>query len=258
MGVLETAGRRSSSSERDRDVVERKKKQSGGAKVHANGHAPKILTPEVVEIDSLRDHPRNYREHPDDQLQHLQKSLRRFGVYRNVVAAKDGTILAGHGVVKAARRAGLRKIPIIRLNLAPDSPSALKVLVGDNEIEHLAEQNDRLLSDLLKDIRSGDRDALAGTGFDDKMLAAFMMVTRPENEIKDFDAAMHWVGVPEFELGDKVFILAIKCDSEKDRDALVRKIKLADKHIRKQGKAWTTWWPQRARDDVLSVRVEQE
>ena len=48
--------------------------------------------------DQLKPHPRNYRDHPQDQIDHLIQSIRENGFYRNVVVANDNTILAGHGV----------------------------------------------------------------------------------------------------------------------------------------------------------------
>src|SRR5437764_115147 len=126
---------------------------------------------ESVAVSSLRPHPRNYREHPDDQIEHLAASLKEHGFYRNVVIAQDGTILAGHGVIEAAKRLGLETARVVRLPIEADSPAALKVLTGDNEIEHLAEQDDRLLSELLREIAQDDPLALLGTGYDEAMLA---------------------------------------------------------------------------------------
>src|SRR2546430_11899104 len=124
----------------------------------------------VVPIDMLKPHPRNYRKHPDDELEHIMESIRTHGFYRNIVLAKDGkTILAGHGVVEAARRLGYKEIPAILIDYEPDDPHALKVLVSDNEIAHLAESNDRALTELLREVaNAGD---LLGTGYDEMMLA---------------------------------------------------------------------------------------
>jgi hypothetical protein len=118
---------------------------------------------ELANVDDLKPHPQNYREHPDDQVDHVVESIRANGFYRNVVVAKDNTILAGHGVVKAARKAGITKVPVVRLNVRPDDPNALKVLVGDNEIARLAETNDRQLAEMLEAIKAGP--GLKSTGF---------------------------------------------------------------------------------------------
>jgi ParB family chromosome partitioning protein len=101
----------------------------------------RIVNPEAapVDIELLKPHPRNYRHHPPDQIEHLKASLREHGVYRNVVAARDWTILAGHGLVLAAKELGWKAISTAKLDIKPDSPRALKILAGDNEIAHLAE-----------------------------------------------------------------------------------------------------------------------
>ena len=159
-----------------------------------NGHIPQ---PEAVAVSDLKPHPKNYRSHPESQIEHLMKSIEEHGLYRYIVVAKDLTIHAGHGVVKAVTQLGIPEVKVIRLDIDADDQSALKILAGDNEISHLAEVDDRSLTTLLKGI--GDVGDLLGTGFDSKMLAALVMVTRPASEIKDMDEAAEWVGMPEYE-----------------------------------------------------------
>jgi len=212
--------------------------------VKKNGK-PALHKVELVPIASLKPHSRNYRSHPDDQLEHLVESLRRFGVYCNVVVAKDGTILAGHGVVEAAKKAKMKEIPVIRLSVAPESSAAIKVLVGDNEIEHLAEQNDRLLSELLKELKTSDK--LLGTGFDEKMLANFVMVTRPENEIADFDAAAAWVGMPEYSGGEIPLQIVVAFRGIRERAQFARKL-----GVKLFPKTKSIWYPPLKRGELAS------
>ena len=136
--------------------------------------APAIHPVEVVPITSLKPHPRNYRRHPDDQRDHIEASMREHGVYRNVVIARDGTILAGHGVVEAATHAGVTEVPVVRLDVDPDDPAAIQVLVGDNGAGLLAEVDHRLLTDHLKAL--AEMDALLGTGYDEMALAALTAI----------------------------------------------------------------------------------
>ena len=140
---------------------------------------PKDATPptapvaELVPIDDLRPHPRNYRAHPEDQLAHIVASIREHGFYRNVVATRDGTVLAGHGVVAASRQLGLPSVPTIRLDVEPDDPRALRVLTGDNAIAALANDDDQVLAELLRELHDADGiEGLLGTGFDDRMLTS--------------------------------------------------------------------------------------
>lgn len=211
------------------------------------------LTPELVPLGKLRPHPRNYRAHPEDQIEHLAESIRANGLYRNIVAAKDGTILAGHGVVLAATALGMASVPVVRLPIDPDSPQALKVLTGDNEIEHLAEQDDRLLTELLKEISQVDTAGLLGTGYDAAMLANLAFVTRPASEIRDFDAAAEWAGMPGYEEGgDRVLKLVVSFKTEGNREEFVKRTGIEiDK---REAVVWSTRWPFTEREDLASLQ----
>jgi ParB family chromosome partitioning protein len=138
--------------------------------------APDALDPtlEQVPLADLRPHPRNDGTHPPDELAHLKQSLQQHGVYRNVVIATDGTILAGHGVVEAARQLGHTQILAKRMPYGPDDPQALQILVGDNHIARLRIQDDAALVALLQDLSREDPLALLGTGFDVAALAALI------------------------------------------------------------------------------------
>jgi hypothetical protein len=212
---------------------------------------------ERVAIATLLPHPRNYREHPADQLAHLRRSIEEHGLYRNVVIARDGTILAGHGVVEAAKSLGLTEIGVVRLPIEADSTAALKVLTADNEIEHLAEQDDRALSELLKEIGSLDPAELLGTGYDEQMLANLVFVTRPASEIPDNDAAEHWVGMPDYAGPKEEVRLIFNCDSRADRADLLARLGIT-RVSREQGAVISVTWPERDRNDQVSLRFVGE
>jgi hypothetical protein len=217
--------------------------------------AKKILPDEVVDIGRLKPHPRNYRKHPEHQLRHIAESLRQNGYYRNIIVARDYTILGGHGVVEAARSIGWRRVPVKRVGIGPDDPRALKIVTGDNELGRFAESDDRLLSELLRDILRDDPLGLVGTGYDEEQLAALVMVTRPESEILDFDAAAEWVGMPDFVpgAGDK-FILTVQCASAEARREAAAKLGLEGGwREMKNGKIWTGWYPSREKNDLASL-----
>src|SRR5262245_4709328 len=131
-------------------------------------------TLERVAIADLRPHPRNYLAHPPAQLTHLRQSIDRHGLYRNVVIERDGTLLAGHGVVQAAQQQGYTHLSLKRLDVEPDSDAALQVLVGDNEVTRLREQDDAALVALLQELSKDDPAALLGTGFDQEALDALL------------------------------------------------------------------------------------
>lgn len=206
------------------------------------------------DISELKPHPRNYRSHPEDQIDHLVRSIEEHGFYRPVVVARDGTILAGHGIVQAAKRMGLSEIPAVVIDIAHDDPKALKILTGDNEVGRLAEIDDRMLSEILKDIK--DMDELVGTGFNPMMLANLVMVTRPQSEINDINEAAEWVGMPEYEAQDEPLKLTVSFEDEEDRRNFMQLIGVGHTRFKNQG-TWSIWWPEREREDPSSLRFSE-
>jgi len=207
----------------------------------------------TVRIDELRPHPKNYRAHPPDQIAQLASSIREHGFFRNVVVARDGTILAGHGVVEAARSIGRKEVPVVRIDVDPDGPRALRVLAADNEIARLAENDDRALSELLRWLADADETGLEGTGFDRQQLAALAMVTRPEGEIADEDAAEAWAGMPGFEPRAPQISLVLAFEAEAERDKLISDLGIVV--AKKTRQTWSAWWPPREREDLASLRI---
>lgn len=191
---------------------------------------------ETQPLDALRPHPKNYREHPETQTAHLVASMREHGVYRNVVIASDGTILAGHGVVQAAIAAGLTEIPVVRLPLDPDDPRALKILAGDNEVGRLAENDNAVLLAILGEVAADDAAALLGTGHDDTSLATLLRLVEATGE--HVDPMDEWAGMPDFVQQERgsVFHVTVHFASEEDADRFFGLIGI-DRRAR-------TWWPE--------------
>lgn len=207
------------------------------------------LVPETVSIDSLTPHARNYKSHPVDQITQLAESIRLHGMYRNIVIARDGTILAGHGVVLAARSLGMGSVLAVRLDIDANDPRALKLVIGDNEIAHLAERDDRMLADLLREIAADSPAELLGTGYDAAMLANLAMITRPASEIPDFDAAAEWAGLPSYE-PEKEWALSLRFKSESSRDEAAALLGLKLTGLK------TYWYPAVERSVLTSMNVE--
>lgn len=211
---------------------------------------PKMFRAELVSVKDLKPHPRNYQTHPEFQIRHIKKSIQDHGFYRNVVVAKDLTILAGHGVVEAATSLGINQIPVHIVDVEPDEPKALQILTGDNEINNLAVVNDRLLTELLKEIVSqSDLEGLAGTGFDEAQLTSLVMISRPAAEIRDINEAAEWIGMPDYEPAPQVHKTTVSFDTEDDMKDFFKFLGYDRPHK-------SIWYPQKARDDVKSVRLQ--
>ena len=212
---------------------------------------PKQEDIQLVDINLIKPHPKNYKKHPQDQLEHICKSIRENGIYRNILIANDNIILAGHGVYEACKRMGFTKVPTLKINLNSSDPKAMKLLVSDNEIGHLAEIDQISLSETLKSIM--DNNTLLGTGYDEMMLSNLLFTTRPESEIKDFDAAAEWVGMPEYEPSTlpKKIIVSFANDKDREEFGKVLNIPLTEK-------TKSVWYPYKGQDDTKNVEISDE
>lgn len=213
-----------------------------------------------VDVNLLREHPQNYRDHNDDQLVHIEASLKEHGFYRNVVVAEDDTILAGHGVVKASRRLGLLQVPVIKLPIACTSAAAMRVLVGDNEIGHRADVRDEQLAELLKSLADGDGvSALLGTGYDEATFSALLFVTRPPDKLMaGTDERAEWVGMPEWDPGTMYPKLVVTFRTLDDQTAYVKLLAAAGlpTPLTHKKQTLTMWYPPRARSEKVETLTQ--
>jgi|TARA_Y100000296_G_C5178830_1_gene261972 hypothetical protein len=214
---------------------------------------------EYIDPRELHPHPRNYVKHPQDQLDHLVESIRENGLYRNIVVAQDNTIIAGHGVVEASLQVPLDSVAIIRIDVDSEDPKALKLLASDNEISHLGEVDDRALTEMLREIKETTPNGLLGTGYNDQMLANLLMVTRTQDEIKDFDTAAEWVGMPDFEgvTQEDRLQITMYFEDEVARGRFMSQVKDTIPNfspIKKSERAWYEWYPHKGNEDVGSVK----
>jgi len=124
---------------------------------------------EEVRIDSISNHSKNPKQHPDKQLRLLEESIKRFGWTNPVILSKDGVILAGHARVKAAISAGNDTVPCIRTKLTGAEADAY--LIADNRLSDLAPYDRDILVELLGELPD---DLAELTGFDSSDIDALL------------------------------------------------------------------------------------
>ena len=70
---------------------------------------------EYRETLSLRPHTNNARTHSRAQLRKIKASIEEFGFANPILIQTNGTVIAGHGRVEAAKLLGMEKVPAICL-----------------------------------------------------------------------------------------------------------------------------------------------
>jgi DNA modification methylase len=81
-----------------------------------NGHAiSRDLSSRLIPIASCKPLGRDTRKHPPAQVHKLAASLDRFGFVLPILTDAQGRVVAGWGLVLAARQMGLREVPAVAL-----------------------------------------------------------------------------------------------------------------------------------------------
>lgn len=87
-----------------------------------NGYAlSRNLAPHLVAVAACKPLGRETRKHPPHQTAKLAASLERFGFVVPILVDTDGRVVAGWGLVLAARRLGLTEVPAVTLTDLPEA-----------------------------------------------------------------------------------------------------------------------------------------
>lgn len=124
---------------------------------------------EYVLRGELKAYSANARQHSEAQVAELARSIERFGWAAPILIENDGTVIAGHGRLRAAELLEIERVPVVRLsNLTNEQARALRL--ADNRLAELATWDDELLAQELRELRHLDVE-LEGVGWSDGELA---------------------------------------------------------------------------------------
>src|ERR1035437_686161 len=145
------------------------------------------VTVEQVPIDLLRPDPANPRRIGDDELDSLERSIRQFGfVQPGLARREDGVVIGGHQRLVAARRLGLKTVPVTFLDLSIEQARLLNLAL--NKIS--GSWDDALLARLLADLQASPNIDLTLSGFGEDEVRDLLrsLDTREKKErVEDFD-----------------------------------------------------------------------
>lgn len=171
-------------------------------------------------VEGLIPYARNSRTHSKDQVAQIAASIREFGWTNPILVDGDGTIIAGHGRVMAARKLGEKEVPCIELGHLTEAQKRAYV-IADNQLALNAGWDAEMLKVEIAELVDADFD-LGLLGFDDAMLAG---LTGVETEgLTDPDDAPEPPAVPVTVLGD-VWVMGrhrIICGSSTEADTVAK------------------------------------
>ena len=126
------------------------------------------LQVQVWSIDRLLPYIRNARTHTDQQVAQVAASIREFGWTNPILVAADGTIIAGHARLAAARKLRMTEVPVIVLDHLTEAQRRALVL-ADNRLALDAGWDEEMLRVELASLQEDGFD-LDIVGFTDEEL----------------------------------------------------------------------------------------
>jgi DNA modification methylase len=158
---------------------------------------------EQVAISELIPYAKNSRTHSDEQVAQIAASIKEFGWTNPILIDGESGIIAGHGRLLAARKLGMKEVPVIQLSGMTDTQKRAYI-IADNKLALNAGWDDELLGLELGELELEGFD-LELTGFTQEEIDALNPEQITEG-LTDEDAVPEPPVDPATRLGD-VWIL---------------------------------------------------
>lgn len=143
-------------------------------------------------IKDLKPYKKNAKKHPKQQIEQIANSIKEFGFTQPVLIDKHNNVVAGHGRVLGAKKAGLTKVPTLCLNdLTEEQIKAYRL--ADNKLNE-SDWDYALVDEEVQKLLTSDID-MSLFGFDID-LSDEELELEMEREVKFRTKEKHLVIVP--------------------------------------------------------------
>lgn len=107
-------------------------------------------------IRELKPYKKNAKKHPKEQVERIANSIKEFGFTQPVLIDKHDCVVAGHGRILGAKKAGLKQVPTVCLeDLTEEQIKAYRL--ADNKLNE-SDWDEDLLKQSLDEILEMDMD----------------------------------------------------------------------------------------------------
>lgn len=105
-------------------------------------------------IKELKPYKKNAKKHSKEQVEQIANSIKEFGFTQPVIIDKHNSVVAGHGRILGAKKAGLKQVPTVCLeDLTEEQIKAYRLVDNKlNESEWDYSLLDEELENLIEDI----------------------------------------------------------------------------------------------------------
>lgn len=161
------------------------------------------LNIKYMNIRDLKPYKKNAKKHTKEQVEQIANSIKEFGFTQPVIIDKNNEVVAGHGRILGAKKAGLKQVPTVCLEeLTEEQIKAYRLV--DNKLNE-SEWDYSLLDEELEDL-IGDMD---------------MNLFGLDTDMSDEEEQKKKV---EFEVKEK-YEVHIICKDEKQMEQVFNKVK---------------------------------
>ena len=151
-------------------------------------------------IEKLVPWTKNPRTHSDAQIAQIAASIAEFGFNNPILVDTQAGIIAGHGRLLAARKLGLKEVPVIVLDHLTDAQKRAYI-IADNKIALNAGWDDDLLREELAALQQEDFN-INLLGFEDEELVRLLAAQDAVAGLTDEDAVPELPQTPVSGRGD--------------------------------------------------------
>lgn len=136
-------------------------------------------------IKELKPYKKNAKKHPKEQVERIANSIKEFGFTQPVIIDKNNCVVAGHGRILGAKKAGLKQVPTVCLeDLTEEQIKAYRLV--DNRLNE-SEWDYNLLDEELENLTEDIDMDLFGFDMDEEEQNIEAVEDNWEEEINDND-----------------------------------------------------------------------
>lgn len=141
---------------------------------------------EQIDITKLKPYPDNAKKHIASQIDAIAKSIKEFGFVGVVIVDETNTILAGHGRVAGAKKAGLTTVPCLKYTNLTEKQKRLFVIADNRLAEVGGGWDEKILEKEIQDILKNTDYDIGEFGFDEQFVYDIISKNLEENsEVSD-------------------------------------------------------------------------
>lgn len=154
-------------------------------------------------IKELKPYKKNAKKHSKEQVEQIANSIKEFGFTQPVIIDKNNSVVAGHGRILGAKKAGLKQVPTVCLEeLTEEQIKAYRLV--DNKLNE-SEWDVELLNEELEELEELEEIQMEMFGFEaDALLedettiegeVPFTEILNEENNyiVLKFDNKVDWI-----------------------------------------------------------------